>query len=64
MTAPRLGILCVGQFVADVVVRPVDRLPHPGRLELLEDMLLVPGGCACNTASVLAKLGAVVRTAA
>jgi sugar/nucleoside kinase (ribokinase family) len=52
------GILCVGQIVADVVVRPVDRLPHPGRLEVLEDFDLVPGGCACNTACVLAKLGA------
>jgi sugar/nucleoside kinase (ribokinase family) len=63
MTGPRLGILCVGQFVADIVVRPVDRLPVPGRLDLLEDLMLVPGGCACNTASVLAKLGAAVRTA-
>ncbi len=58
-----MGILCVGQIVADVVVRPVERLPHPGRLDLLEDFDLVPGGCACNTACVLAKLGARVSIA-
>jgi sugar/nucleoside kinase (ribokinase family) len=55
-----MGILCVGQIVADVVVRPIDRLPYPGRLEVVEDFELVPGGCACNTACVLAKIGARV----
>ena len=52
-----MAILCVGQLVADIVARPVDRLPHPGRCDLIEDLRLVAGGCAANTAGVLAKLG-------
>ena len=54
-------ILCVGQIVADLVVRPVDRLPVPGLLDLVEDIQFGPGGCACNTACVLAKLGAPTK---
>jgi sugar/nucleoside kinase (ribokinase family) len=50
-----MSILCVGQMVADVVVRPVRAMPAP--LDLVEDLQLVPGGCATNTACVLAKLG-------
>jgi sugar/nucleoside kinase (ribokinase family) len=57
-------ILCVGQLVADVVVRPVDALPFPGRTDLVEDLQINSGGCAANTAAVLAKLGAQVRLAA
>ena len=58
-----MSILCIGQLVADIVVRPVDRLPVPGRTELVEDLQLLAGGCAANTAAVLAKLGAEVRLA-
>ena len=58
------SILCVGQLVADIVVRPVNRLPHPGRTEPVEEMELLSGGCAANTAAVLAKLGAEARLAA
>lgn len=54
----RLSILCVGQIVADVVVWPVDALPVPGRTDLVKELQLVTGGCAANTASVLAKFGA------
>ena len=57
-------ILCVGQLVADVVVRPVDRLPGRGEAMLVEDLQWVSGGCAANTAGVLAKLGADARIAA
>src|SRR5208283_1130717 len=57
-------ILCVGQLVADVVVRPVDALPYPGRTDLVKDLQINSGGCAANTAAVLAKLGAEVRLAA
>jgi sugar/nucleoside kinase (ribokinase family) len=59
-----MAILCVGQLVADVVLRPVDKLPYPGRTEPVEEMDLVSGGCAANTAAVLAKLGADARLAA
>ena len=58
------SILCVGQLVADIVVRPVNRLPHPGRTEPVEEVELLSGGCAANTAAVLAKLGAETRLAA
>jgi len=53
-----MSILCVGQLVADVVVRPVARLPHPGRTEPVEEIDVLSGGCAANTAAVLAKIGA------
>lgn len=59
----KISILCVGQLVADIVVRPVGRWPVPGRTELVEDLQLLAGGCAANTAAVLAKLGANVRLA-
>ena len=55
-----MSVLCIGQLVADVVVRPVNSLPAPGTTVLVEDLQLVAGGCAANTASVLAKLGAQV----
>lgn len=56
-------ILCIGQIVADIVVRPVDSFPEVGVCGILDDMQLVCGGCAANTASVLAKLGAKVGIA-
>jgi len=56
-------VLCVGQLVADIVVRPAGRLPVPGRTELVKQLELLAGGCAANTAAVLAKLGAKVRLA-
>ena len=56
-----MSVLCVGQLVADVVVRPVDGLPRAGTADAVEDLQLVAGGCAANAACVLAKLG--VRTA-
>jgi sugar/nucleoside kinase (ribokinase family) len=58
------SILCVGQLVADIVVRPVDELPPAGRTRPGEEMELVSGGCAANTAAVLAKLGADARLSA
>jgi len=59
-----MSIVCVGQLVADIVVRPVEKLPYAGRTELVEDLDLLSGGCAANTAAVLAKLGAEVRLVA
>jgi sugar/nucleoside kinase (ribokinase family) len=56
-----LPVLCVGQLVADVVVRPVTRFPDAGRAEMVEDVQLLSGGCAANTAAVLAKLGVPTR---
>ena len=53
-----MSIVCVGQLVADIVVRPVNGLPYPGRTQPVEELELLSGGCAANTAAVLAKLGA------
>jgi sugar/nucleoside kinase (ribokinase family) len=47
-------------LVADIVVRPVDALPVAGRTDLVTDLELLAGGCAANTASVLAKFGVPV----
>jgi sugar/nucleoside kinase (ribokinase family) len=58
------SILCVGQLVADIVVRPVGGMPVPGRTDSVEDLQLLAGGCAANTAVVLAKLGARAQLAA
>lgn len=52
-----MSVLCVGQLVADMVVRPVASLPTPGQTSLVDDIVLTAGGCAANTASVLAKMG-------
>jgi sugar/nucleoside kinase (ribokinase family) len=57
-------ILCIGQLVADIVVLPVEELPPVGRTRLVEEMELFSGGCAANTAGVLAKLGASARLVA
>jgi sugar/nucleoside kinase (ribokinase family) len=50
-------ITCVGILVADVLGKPVDRLPEKGKLGLVENMSLQIGGCAANVVIDLARLG-------
>ena len=50
-------VVCLGQFTADVVVTPVERLPEKGKAIFVDNISLHNGGCACNTAVALAKLG-------
>jgi sugar/nucleoside kinase (ribokinase family) len=50
-------IVCLGQFTADVVVTTVDSLPEKGKAILVDNISLHNGGCACNTAVALGKLG-------
>jgi sugar/nucleoside kinase (ribokinase family) len=50
-------VTCVGLLTADVVGKPIDRLPERGRLALVERMELHTGGCAANTGAALARLG-------
>lgn len=50
-------VTCVGAVVADVIVRPVDRWPERGRLQLVEGIELHSGGPAHTAAVALAKLG-------
>ena len=45
------GVTCVGGTVADILARPVGVMPNPGRVELVDEIRLAPGGCAVNSAS-------------
>jgi len=50
-------VVCLGQFTADVVVTPVKSLPEKGKAIFVDNISLHNGGCACNTAVALGKLG-------
>jgi sugar/nucleoside kinase (ribokinase family) len=50
-------VVCLGILVADVIARPVDRMPERGTLALVDEIRVHGGGCALNTASALARLG-------
>lgn len=56
-------VVCLGILVADVISRPVDRLPEPGSLALVDEIVLRGGGCALNTGTALARLGLSVACA-
>ena len=53
----RSEVLCAGIVVADAIASPVDEVPEPGRLALVDSVELHTGGCALSTASALARLG-------
>ncbi|MBM3495353.1 MAG: carbohydrate kinase family protein [Armatimonadetes bacterium] len=53
-------VACAGILVADIFVPPLPRLPEAGALLATEDFLLETGGCAANTGTDLARLGADV----
>jgi len=63
MTAPiaRKRVLAVGQFVVDVLVKPVHRHPPADVADIVEFIRLDTGGCTLNAARVLHKLGVPVR---
>lgn len=50
-------VTCVGVLVADVIVRPVDTWPDPGRLVVVDGIAVHSGGLAHTTGVTLAKLG-------
>lgn len=50
-------VVCLGILVADVVGKPIDRMPDRGELRAVERIELHSGGCAANTGGALAKLG-------
>ena len=52
-----MDILCVGQLVADVLVRPVDRIDFSVDTKRVEQINVKNGGDSLNTAVILAKLG-------
>ncbi|HLE14831.1 MAG TPA: sugar kinase [Anaerolineales bacterium] len=61
MTGMEKPIVCLGILVADIVGRPLRSVPDPGRLVLVDEMQLLTGGCAVNSASALALLGIPVE---
>jgi sugar/nucleoside kinase (ribokinase family) len=54
------AVVCAGMIIADLFVSPLRSLPRPGELVVSDGFLLDAGGCAVNTAVILAGLG--VRT--
>ncbi len=50
-------VVCVGILCADVLAKPVDRLPDKGKLGLIDNLHLRIGGCGANVAVDLAKIG-------
>ena len=50
-------VTCVGIITADVLVRPVEKLPEKGLLGAVDRIELQAGGCAANAAIALARLG-------
>lgn len=56
-------IICIGIVVADIIVKPVDKIPHRGKLELIDSIELFSGGCAANAAIDIAKIGLNVAIA-
>ncbi len=57
----KVDVICLGILVADVVAKPVRKIPERGKLELVDKMELHSGGCAANTGVCLARLG--IKTA-
>lgn len=53
----RFDVACVGISCADVLAKPVDKLPDRGKLGLVDELLMKMGGCASNAAIDLAKIG-------
>ena len=53
----RPDVVCLGILVADVIARPVEKLPAAGTLTLLDEISLHGGGCALNTATALVRFG-------
>src|SRR5438874_13116872 len=56
-------VLCLGNFVVDVIGKPLDCLPSPGGLLLLDTLETHVGGNAPNCALALARLGMEVAVA-
>ena len=52
-----MDIICLGQITADVVVNWIGKIPEKGKSKFVKKIQLHNGGCACNTAIDLAKIG-------
>ncbi len=52
-----VDILCAGQLVADILVRPVDRVDFGTDTQRIQTIALANGGDALNAAIGLSRLG-------
>ncbi|HTE20412.1 MAG TPA: carbohydrate kinase family protein [Armatimonadota bacterium] len=52
------NIVVLGNFVVDIIGKPIDGLPERGRLALIDTLETHPGGNGPNTAGALGKLAA------
>lgn len=50
-------ILTLGSVTADILVNTVDQFPSPGILQGIDNVKILPGGCAVNAAIDIKKLG-------
>jgi sugar/nucleoside kinase (ribokinase family) len=53
-------VVCLGNVLVDVLVKPVDRIPPKGGLLSVDRVEMALGGCASNTALGLVRLGVPV----
>jgi sugar/nucleoside kinase (ribokinase family) len=53
-------VVCLGNVLVDVLVKPVNNLPPPGGLLPVDYVGIAMGGCASNTALALSRLGVPV----
>ncbi len=56
-----IDVACIGILVADVIAKPVDKIPAPGLLERIDSIAIYSGGCAMSAGIDMAKIG--LRTA-
>lgn len=57
----KIDVSCIGILVADVITKPVDKIPAPGLLERVSSIETYTGGCAMSAGIDMAKIG--IKTA-
>ena len=57
----KYDVACIGILVADVIAKPVDKIPEPGLLERISGIETFTGGCAMSAGIDMAKIG--IKTA-
>jgi len=50
-------VVCLGNVLVDILVKPVNQLPPVGGLSSVDHIEMAMGGCASNTAVALSRLG-------
>lgn len=56
-----IDVACIGILVADVIAKPVDKIPAAGLLERIDSIQIFSGGCAMSAGIDMAKIG--IKTA-